>query len=197
MKTNWKPGTMLNPLPVVMVSCGETPEEYNIITVAWAGTTCTNPPMCYISIRPERHSYEIIKRTGCFAINLTTRELAFATDWCGVKSGRDFNKFAEMKLTPAPAVKIAAPIIAESPISIECQVKEVVELGSHHLFMAEVVNVQADTAYIDERTGAFDISKAGLITYANGAYFEVGKPIGKFGFSVMKKKTFKKKNRSK
>lgn len=183
---------MINPLPAVMVSCGDTPATYNIVTVAWTGTTCTNPPMCYISLRPERHSYGIIKKNGCFVINLTTKKLAFAADWCGVKSGRDVDKFAEMKLTPAPAAKISAPIIAEAPISIECVVKEIIEQGSHHLFLAEVVNVQADNAFIDEN-GAFDISKTGLIAYANGTYFELGKAIGKFGFSVMKKKTKKKK----
>lgn len=181
---------MINPLPAVMVSCGDAPATYNIVTVAWTGTTCTNPPMCYISLRPERHSYGIIKKNGCFVINLTTKNLAFAADWCGVKSGRDVDKFAEMKLTPAPAAKISAPIIAEAPISIECVVKEIVEQGSHHLFLAEVVNVQADNAFIGEN-GAFDISKTGLIAYANGTYFELGKAIGKFGFSVMKKKTKK------
>ena len=188
MKTHWNPGTLINPLPVVMVSCGATAEEYNIVTVAWTGTTCSNPPMCYIGLRPERHSYDIIKRNKSFVINLTTKKLSFATDWCGVKSGRQFNKFSEMKLIPIPAAKVSAPVIAESPVNIECVVKDIIEQGTHHLFLSEVVNIQVDTNFIDAKTGAFDISKTGLIAYANGFYYELGAAIGKFGFSVMKKK---------
>ncbi len=140
--TSWKPGTMVYPLPAVMVSCGNSKEEYNIITVSWVGTICTNPPMCYISVRPSRHSYEIIKRTGEFVINLTNEELARATDWCGVKSGKDCNKFEEMNLTAVKGEMVDAPIIEESPLCIECKVKEIKPLGTHDMFIAEVVNVQ-------------------------------------------------------
>jgi len=188
-KQHWKPGTMVYPVPAVMVSCGSNPEEYNIITIAWTGTICTDPPMCYISIRPNRHSYDIIKKNGEFVINLTTHHLAHATDWCGVKSGRDNNKFEAMKLTPGKSKEISAPIIQEAPISIECKVKEIIPLGSHHMFTAEVVNVQADERYIDPNTGEFLLSKARPICYSHGHYFELGKIIGRFGHSVMKKKT--------
>ena len=187
-KVDWKPGTMIYPLPAVMVSLGETIEEYNIITIAWTGTLCTDPPLCYISVRPERHSYEILQRTREFVINLTTRSLAFATDWCGVRSGRQYRKFAEMKLTPGPASKVKAPIIMEAPINIECRVIEVRRLGSHDMFMAEVVNVKADTRYLDPRTGAFDLAKAEPLAYAHGQYFTLGQKLGKFGFSVEKKR---------
>lgn len=190
-KQHWKPGTMVYPVPAVMVSCGATPEEYNIITIAWTGTICSDPAMCYISVRPNRHSYDIIKKNGEFVINLTTKDLAFATDWCGVKSGKDFNKFEEMKLTPGASKEISAPIIIESPLSIECKVKNIVELGSHHMFIAEVVNVQADDRYINSETGEFSLSKSGPIAYSHGHYFELGKLIGRFGYSVMKKKTKK------
>ena len=141
MREDWKPGTLIYPLPAVMVSCGSTPQEYNIITVGWTGTLCTNPPMCYISVRPERHSYGIIKRNGEFVINLTNERLARATDWCGVRSGKDYNKFAEMHLTPGECKVVKAPLIEESPVCIECKVKEVVPLGSHDMFIADVVNV--------------------------------------------------------
>ena len=144
MKRNWKPGTLIYPLPAAMISCGSSPEEYNIITLNWVGTLCTNPPMCYISVRPERHSYEIIKRNMEFVINLTTEALAEATDWCGIRSGRNYNKFAEMGLTPGKSAMIAAPIIEESPLCIECKVKEIISLGSHDMFISDVVNVQAD-----------------------------------------------------
>ena len=140
MKQDWKPGTMIYPLPALLVSCGSTEEEYNIITVAWAGTICTNPAMCYISVRPERHSYPILKRNMEFVINLTTKSMAFATDWCGVRSGKDYNKFEEMKLTPGKAKIVSAPIIEESPLCIECRVKEIISLGSHDMFIADVVN---------------------------------------------------------
>ena len=160
MKQNWKPGTVLYPLPAVLVSCGATPEEYNMLTVAWTGTVCTTPPMCYISVRPERHSYAVIRRTGEFVINLTTRSMARATDWCGVRSGRDFDKFRETGLTPVPAERVAAPLIAEAPVSIECRVRQVLPLGTHDMFLAEVVNVQADEAYIDPATGRFCLERA-------------------------------------
>lgn len=188
MKQDWKPGTMIYPLPAVMVTCGSSPEEYNIITLSWVGTICTNPPMCYISVRPERHSYDIIKRNMEFVINLTTEELAKATDWCGVKSGRDCNKFEEMKLTPGRSSVVSAPYIEESPLSIECKVKEIIPLGSHDMFIAEVVNVKADNKYLDLETGKFDLDKALPIAYLHGQYTGLGKKIGKFGWSVQKKR---------
>jgi len=187
-KVDWKPGTMIYPLPAVMVSIGETPEEYNIITISWTGTICSDPPMCYISVRPGRHSYAILERTREFVINLTTKDLAFSTDWCGVKSGRQHKKFEEMKLTPGLASKVKAPTIEEAPINIECKVTQIIKLGTHDMFMAEVVNVKADEAFIDEKTGAFDLEKAQPIAYSHGQYFTLGKRLGKFGFSVEKKK---------
>lgn len=187
VRVSWKPGTMIYPLPAVMISCGETEEEYNIITISWVGTICTNPAMCYISVRPERHSYEIIKRTGEFVINLTNEELARATDWCGVRSGKDFNKLKEMKLTPAKAEMVNAPIIVESPLCIECKVKKIIPLGSHDMFISEVVNVQADARYIDKETDKFDMKKAKLIAYSHGHYYKLGEEIGRFGWTVRKK----------
>jgi len=187
-KVLWKPGTMIYPLPAVMVSCGSDPQEYNIITVSWTGTICTDPAMCYISVRPGRHSYNIIKKNGEYVINLTTKTLAFATDWCGVKSGKDVNKFSEMGLTAVPSTKLKAPMIKESPVNIECIVKEIKELGSHHMFISEVVAVNADEKYIDKSTGLFRLNDAGPICYSHGKYYETGSLIGKFGFSVEKKK---------
>ena len=184
-KVQWKGGTFIYPIPAVMVSCG-TMEKSNIITVAWTGILNTNPAMCYISVRPERYSHNIIKENGEFAINLTTRQLAYATDWCGVKSGRDVDKFKEMKLTKEKANIISVPLIKESPVSVECKVKEIVPLGSHDMFVAEIVAIDADEKYIDEK-GAFDISKCDLIAYANGGYYPLEKKIGKFGYSVQKK----------
>ncbi|MFZ4740008.1 MAG: flavin reductase family protein [Bacteroidales bacterium] len=191
-KINWKPGTMLYPLPAIMVSCGATEEEFNIITIAWTGTICSNPPMCYISVQPKRHSYEIIKKNMDFVINLTTKQLAFATDWCGVKSGKDYNKFNEMKLTPAKAQLVKSPLIAESPVNIECVVKEIKSLGSHDMFIAEVVAINVDPKFLNPETQAFDMEKAGLICYSHGKYFNIGEFLGGFGFSVMKPKTKKK-----
>ncbi len=188
-KTTWKPGTMIYPLPAVMVSCGASVEDYNIITISWTGTICSDPPMCYISVRKNRHSHAIIKRTGEFVINLTTQELAKATDWCGVKSGGKYNKFKEMNLTPIPAQLVKAPMIKESPINIECRVTEIKELGSHDMFLAEVLAVHADDQYLNPETGAFDLSKANPIAYCHGQYFALGKPLGKFGWSVEKLKT--------
>ena len=184
-KVQWKGGTFIYPIPAVMVSCG-TMEESNIITVAWTGILNTNPAMCYISVRPERYSHDIIKKNGEFAINLTTRQLAYATDWCGVKSGRDVDKFKEMKLTKEKANIISVPLIKESPVSVECKVKEIVPLGSHDMFVAEIVAIDADEKYIDEK-GAFDIGKCDLIAYANGGYYPLESKIGKFGYSVQKK----------
>lgn len=179
---------MIYPLPAVMVSCGATPDEFNIVTVSWTGTICTDPPMCYISLRPSRYSYGIIKRNGEYVINLTTKALAFATDWCGVKSGADHNKFTEMNLTPVPGEIVKAPLIKESPVNIECIVKEIKVLGSHHMFISEVVAVNAEKELFDERTGAFRLFSADPICYTHGKYYETGKLIGKFGFSVKKKK---------
>jgi flavin reductase (DIM6/NTAB) family NADH-FMN oxidoreductase RutF len=190
-KILWKPGTMIYPLPAVMVSCGATHEEYNILTVSWTGTICTDPPMCYISVRPTRHSYGIIKRNGEYVINLTTKALAFATDWCGVKSGADYNKFTEMHLTPVKGEIVKAPLIKESPVNIECIVKEIKELGSHHMFISEVVAVNADKDLFDGKTGVFRLFAADPICYLHGKYYETGSLIGKFGYSVEKKRTKK------
>ena len=187
MKQNWKPGTVLYPLPAVLVSCGASPEEYNLLTVAWTGTVCTNPPMCSISVRPERHSYGIIRRTGEFVINLTTRSLAQAVDWCGVRSGRDYDKFREMELTPLPGSVVGAPIVAESPVNIECRVRQILPLGSHDLFLAEGVGVQVDEAYLDPATGRFCLERADPIVYSHGEYFTLGEALGHFGWSVRKR----------
>ncbi len=188
MKQSWKPGTMIYPLPAVLVSCGETDGEQNLFTVAWTGTVCTNPPMCYISVRPERHSYEIIKRTGEFVINLTNSRLSRATDWCGVRSGRDYDKFAEMGLTAEAAAVVKAPVVAESPVAIECRVKQIIPLGSHDMFLADVVNVLVDEEYINPETGKLELERADMITYSHGEYFRLGEAIGHFGWSVRKKK---------
>ena len=191
-KLQWKPGTMIYPLPAVMVSCGSEPSDYNIITLSWTGTICTDPAMCYISVRPSRYSYGIIRKNGEFVINLTTRSLVFAADWCGVKSGREHNKFEEMGLTPVPATRVRAPMIRESPVNIECIVREIKELGTHHMFISEVVAVNADKKYYDEKSGVFKLADAEPISYLHGKYYETGKLIGKFGFSVEKKKKKKK-----
>ena len=190
-KVTWKPGTFLYPLPVVMVSCGNM-ERSNIITVAWTGIMNTDPAMVYISVRPTRSSYNIIKESGEFVINLTTENLAYATDWCGVKTGAQVDKFKEMNLTKEPAKFVKCPMIKESPVSVECKVKEIKELGTHHMFVAEVLGINADEKYIDEK-GAFDISKCDLIAYSNGNYYSLDKKIGKFGYSVQKNKKRRKK----
>ncbi|MBR5850497.1 MAG: flavin reductase family protein [Alistipes sp.] len=187
MREDFKPGTLIYPLPAVMVSCGATPEEQNIITVAWTGTICSDPAMCYISVRKERHSHALISRTGEFVINLTTRDLVRATDWCGVRSGRDYDKFHEMGLTAEPSRHVSAPLITESPVNIACRVKQVVELGSHDMFIAEVVGVEVDPQYIDPATGRFCLERANLVAYSHGAYYELGKQLGTFGFSVRKR----------
>ena len=181
---------MVYPLPAVMVSCGASPEEYNIMTAAWVGTICSEPPMCYVSIRPERHSYEIIKRTGEFVINLTTEALAEATDWCGVRSGRHFDKFSACSLTPEPSAVVKAPAILESPISVECRVKEIVPLGSHDMFLAKVLAVDVDEALLDAK-GVLHLERAGLAAYVHGRYRALGRELGKFGFSVQKKQEAK------
>ena len=187
-KLEWKPGNMVYPLPAVMVSCADKCGNSNIITVAWTGTVCTNPPMAYISVRPERHSYQMIRETGEFVINLTTKDLAYATDFCGVRSGRDVDKFSEMKLTKEKASHVNAPMIGESPVNIECKVTEVKDLGSHHMFLAEVVAVHVDDAYMNENQ-KFELGKAEPLVYSHGEYYGTGKLLGTFGYSVKKKKT--------
>lgn len=177
---------MLYPLPAVMVSCQRAEEKPNIITVAWTGTICSAPAMVSISVKPERYSYGIIRDTGEFVINLTTERLTWATDYCGVKSGRDIDKFAELKLTAGKAVHVHAPIIEESPVNLECRVTQVLELGSHHMFLAEVVGVDVDSTYLNEK-GKFDMNRAGMMVYSHGEYFGLGKKLGSFGYSVRKK----------
>lgn len=181
----WKPGNMLYPVPAVMVSCGREGEKPNIVTVAWAGTICSDPAMVSISLRRERYSYGIIKDTGEFVINLVNRDLVRAADYCGVRSGRDVDKFKEMKLTPMESRTVRAPGILESPVSIECRVTQVLELGSHHMFLAKVEGVSIDGRYMDEK-GKFHLNQAGLISYSHGEYFELGKKLGSFGYSVKK-----------
>ncbi len=188
MKQSWKPGTMVYPLPAALISCGTSEGKSNLLTVAWTGTICTNPPMLYISVRPERFSYDLIKETMEFTLNLTTADMARATDWCGVRSGRDYDKWKETGLTPQPGVKVSCPSVAESPLSIECRVKEILALGSHDMFIADVLNVMADERYLDPDTGAFDLAASGLIAYSHGGYYPLGDKIGGFGFSVKKKK---------
>lgn len=188
MKVSWRPGTMIYPLPAVLVTVGEKPEEWNLLTVAWTGTICSDPAMCYVSIRKERFSYPILTRTGEFTINLTTESMARATDWCGVRSGADYDKWKETGLVPLPGEKVKSPTIEQSPLSIECRVKTSMDLGSHVMFIAEVLNVRADDRYIDPETGRFSLESSGLMAYSHGQYFKLGELIGKFGFSVQKKK---------
>ena len=185
-KETWKPGNMLYPVPAVMVSCQRPTEKPNIITVAWAGTVCTNPPMVSISVRPSRYSYQILEETGEFVINLTNESLVKACDYCGVVSGRDVDKFAKTGLTPIPMEHVHAMGIDESPVNMECKITEKRELGSHTMFIAEVVGVTVDDRYMDE-TGKFHINESGLVMYSHGEYFALGKKLGKFGYSVKKK----------
>ena len=189
-KEIWKPGNMLYPLPAVMATVAGRDGKANIITVAWTGTVCTNPPMTYISVRPERYSYHMLRETGEFVLNLTTEELAYATDFCGVKSGRDCDKFRELSLTPEPSAEVLPPGIKESPVSIECRVREVKELGSHHMFLADVAAVRVDKKYMDGG-GRFDLSKARPLIYSHGEYYAQGKKLGSFGFSVRRKRAGK------
>lgn len=191
-KQQWKPGNMVYPLPAVMVSLGREGETPNIITVAWTGTICTNPPMVYISVRPERYSYAIIKETGKFVINLTTEALVKATDFCGVRSGRDVDKFKETHLTAVPGPVTGCPMIEESPVNIECTVTEIKELGSHHMFLAKVEAVHVSEEHMDEK-GKFLLNQTGLLAYSHGEYLGLGKKLGTFGYSV--KKPVKKKRR--
>lgn len=186
-KQLWKPGNMLYPLPAVMVSVGNKQGETNIITVAWTGTICTNPAMVYISVRPERYSYQMIKESGEFVINLTTEKLVKATDYCGVKSGRDVNKWKEMNLHQVKAETLEySPLILESPVNIECKVVEIKELGSHHMFLANVTAVHADEAYLNEQN-KFELNNTGLLAYSHGEYLGLGKKLGTFGYSIRKK----------
>ncbi|GHT78010.1 flavin reductase [Bacteroidia bacterium] len=187
MKQNWKPGTLVYPVPAVLVTVGNDESEYNVLTIAWTGTICSDPAMCYISVRPERHSYPILKKNREFVINLTTEKMAYATDWCGVRSGKNFNKFKEMNLTLGKSHVVKAPYIKESPLCIECRVKEIIPLGTHDMFIAEVVNILADEQYINEKTGAFDLEKAKPLTYSHGKYYGLGEFIGKYGWSVQRK----------
>ena len=188
-KVTWKPGTMLYPLPPVMVSCG-TPAKPNIITVAWTGITCTEPAMTYISLRPERFFYNIIKTSGEFVINLTTEFLAWAADFCGVKSGRDTDKFKIAHLTPERASQLDCPMIAESPFSIECRVENIMHLGTHDMFLSKIVALNADERYLDSN-GVLHLEKAGLVAVSHGRYFTLGREVGTFGYSVRKKKVCK------
>lgn len=185
-RESWRAGNMLYPLPAVMVSCKRPGEKPNIITVAWTGTVCSSPAMVSISVRPERYSYDIIKETGEFVINLTTEKLARATDYCGVRSGRDVDKFAEMNLTAGRSVHVDAPYIEECPVNIECRVQQILELGSHHMFIAEVLGVDIDDRYLDEK-GKFRLNEANPIVYSHGEYFGIGRKLGSFGYSVRRK----------
>ena len=187
-KRTLRGGNMLNPTPVVMVSCGSTLDEYNIITIAWTGTVCSDPPMCFISVRPERHSYNIIKNGGAFVINLVNRQLAPYADWCGVRSGKKYNKFMETGLTPIRASKVNAPMIEESPVNLECKVTQIIPLGSHDMFLAEVVAVHVNEKLFSTKTNAIDLQRADLVTYSHGHYYTLGDILGKFGFSVEKKR---------
>ena len=191
-KQLWKPGNMIYPLPAVMVSVTDGEGHDNIITVAWTGTVCTNPAMAYISVRPSRYSYDMIRKTGEFVINLTTEKLAFATDFCGVRSGRDVDKFRKLNLTKEKAQFVSAPMIGEAPVSIECRVREVKELGSHDMFLADVLAVHADEAYMD-KNNRFRLNDAGLLVYSHGEYLAGGRKVGTFGYSVKKKQQKKQK----
>lgn len=186
-KRDFKPGTLIYPLPAVLVTCGRAGDDANIITIAWTGTVNSKPPRCYISIQPVRHSYELVRRYGEFVINLTTESMARATDWCGVRSGRDYDKFKETGLTPLPGREVGVPIIGESPMNIECKVFDTVALGSHHMFLADVVAVHADERFYDDETGQFDLAGANPLSYIHGRYFGTGARLGKFGFSVERK----------
>lgn len=190
-KINFKPGNMLYPLPAALISCGDIDGISNLLTVAWTGTLCTNPPMVYISVRPQRHSYHLIRNSGEFVINLTTEGLVRATDYCGVRSGRDVNKWSDCRLTPERADTVRCPMLQESPVNIECHVVQVLEPGSHHIFLAEVTAVHVDDRFLDEK-GTLHLERAGLIAYSHGNYFSLGRRLGSFGWSVRKKKNHSK-----
>lgn len=190
-KIDFKPGNMLYPLPAVLATVRDKEGNDNVITIAWTGTVCTNPPMLYISVRPERHSYRALRETGEFVVNLTTEEMTKAVDFCGVRSGKDMDKFQEAGLTRGEAVKVNAPVIEDSPVNIECKVREVLELGSHHMFLADVVHVTVDDRYMDEN-GTFHLEHSHPIVYSHGTYFALGESLGTFGYSVRKRKKKKK-----
>lgn len=185
-KVSWRPGTQIYPLPAVIVTCGNSPKNWNLLTVSWTGTICSDPAMCFISVRPERHSYPLIVENMEFTINLTTTKMAWSTDWVGVRSGKDYNKWEITGLTPLPGEKVASPSILQSPLSIECRVKEIIKLGTHDMFLADVLNVRVDADLLDDN-GKFNLEEAGLIAYVHGHYYSLGEMIGKFGFSVKKK----------
>ena len=187
MKKEWKPGTMIYPLPAVLVTCGDM-EKSNMLTVAWTGTICSDPPMCYISVRPSRYSHAILKEKMEFTLNLTTEKMAYATDWAGVRSGKDYDKWDVLKLTPEKGVKVACPSIADSPLSIECKVKDIISRGTHDMFIADVLGVFADENLMNPETGRFNLEEAGLMAYSHGGYYKLGEFLGKFGFSVQKKR---------
>lgn len=195
-KEIWKPGNFIYPVPAVLVSCQDREGRQNLFTAAWTGTVCTNPPMAYVSVRPERYSYHMLRETGAFVINLTTESMAKAVDFCGVKSGRDVDKWKETGLTPAPASVVEAPVVVDSPVNVECQVTEVKELGSHHMFLAEVKAIQVDSAYLDEK-GKFHLDGAKPLAYSHGTYYGLSEAMGTFGYSIRKKSTKPGKNRKK
>lgn len=195
-KIEFKPGTMVYPVPAVMVSCGSTEDEHNIITIAWTGIINSEPPMTYISVRKSRHSHAIIEKNKEFVINLSTDELAFATDYCGVKSGSKINKFTEMKLTKIPATKINTVMIAEAPVNVECKVFDVIVLPSHDMFLAEIVAVNVNKSLMNNK-GKLELEKLNLLAYSHGEYVKTGKSLGRFGFSVMKAKTKKRLSKNK
>ncbi len=186
-KISWRPGTQIYPLPAVLVTCGDKPENWNMLTIAWTGTICSDPAMCYISVRKERASYPLLVENMEFTINLTTVEMVRATDWAGVRSGRDYNKWKETGLTPIPGEMVASPTIEQSPISIECRVKQIMHLGSHDMFISDVLNVRADDRFLDPATGRFRLEDANLLAYSHGHYFWVGAILGKFVFFVQKR----------
>lgn len=185
-KQMWKPGTLLYPVPAVMVSCGSSEGEKNIITVAWTGIICSDPAMLYVSVRPERYSYNIIKESGSFVVNIPNKSLTYAVDFCGVKSGRNINKFEHLKLTPQKSNLVDAPSIGECPVNLECRVKEIISLGSHDMFISEILCVDVEEELLD-RSGKLQLNKADLICYNHGEYRALAESLGHFGFSVRKK----------
>ena len=185
-KVSWRPGTQIYPLPAVIVTAGNSPENWNMLTVSWTGTICSDPAMCYISVRPERASYPLLVENMEFTINLTTVEMARVTEWVGVRSGSDYNKLEKTGLTPLPGETVSSPTIEQSPLSIECRVKSIIHLGTHDMFIADVLNVRADSRYLDETTGKFSLEDANLLAYSHGLYHALGEIVGKFGFSVKK-----------
>lgn len=192
-KQKWKGGALLSPVPAVLVSCGSG-DSANLITVGWTGIVCTHPPRLYISLRPERYSHDIIDKSGEFCVNLPSAGLVKALDYCGVRSGREHDKFAEANLTKEDSFEVSCPSVAECPLTLECRVFQKLPLGTHDMFLADIVAVGADESLID-KNGRLMLEKASLLAYSHGDYFELGKKIGDFGFSVRKKKTTAKKNK--